>query len=312
MPLRCSALLAAFALLAGAAHAAAPGALPLAAYQAQLVAWRRSVARLQSPAQARELAGRAPADWQVRVRGGRVAVPAAWLGAELRSIARGAVGVRAGRRQLSLHLGALARAAGAAPLAPAVAAARRRALQAILARREFASVHGPALGDEILAALEHALARLLGGFHGKSDTQALAWGIVVLLLTALVALLAVILPKSWRAPPRLPSEAPTPAAASWREWLRRAHALAGSGDGLACAVCAYQAGLAFGEACGWWPGDAAATPRELLHRLPLEHPARAAWRSLIAQFEALRYAGADADLAARRRLLGALEELGCR
>ncbi len=295
-----------------AGHAAAAPALTLAAYRGQLAAWRQSVEGLRAAAAARTLAARVPAEWDVAGGGTVVRVPAAWLGKSLQAVAEGKLPLRRGRSQLAAHLAWLAAAAQAPALPAATWTARRRALSAILARREFASVHGVTLWDQINAVIARTFAWLFSALAAGGTTRGLAWAIVVLLLAAAGFVVFTVARPFGRGRRDAAAALPAPETAAWREWLRRAQALAPGGDGIGFAVCAYQAGLGYGEAAGWWANDATATPREYLRRLPGSHPARAAWRKLVAQFEALRYAGAEAGPAARARLLQALEELGCR
>lgn len=318
---------------------AAAAALDLPGYIRTLEQLRSAVAGLSThPQNAAALRGSLPKSWTVEVSGQRFEVAAEWLGGELtRMESNPAQGASAEKEALA-RLDRL-RAEAAALLAPPDPdpAAARAALQEILSRREYASVHTPSWFElawaRFIRALERLLERIFGTVAGSVTTRRiLSW----LLIGGSFVLLVVLLVR-WllRAIRRTELALVAPAAASkhWRQWAQEALAAGACGEFRAAVQACYWAGIGRLEDLGVWTADPSHTPREYLRLLAKlgtevslpgratgfrEEPAleperlRGALGPLTGTFERVWYAGEGATAADFHASLDRLEELGCR
>ena len=304
---------------AQALERAAARPLSVAAYRARLRMWGRAVAGLGSAQEAAQLARRLPRTWPVAVGpvgrdGAILPISTRWLRKGLGRIALGKTPLAAGRRRLSAALRRREILAAAA-LPRAVLAARRRTLQAILSAREFRAAQEQSAAAELWRRIARWLGAVLHQAFGRAaGTDAGSWVVIALIVLAVAAGLLWLGRWAWRRWRRQEV-----AAAVYEQersdaaaLLARARREAGAGAGAAAALCAYQAGLAYGAEAGWWQLAAARTPREYLQSLPAGHPACFHWRELTRDFEAWRYAAAMPAAAAAAAMFDALEGMGCR
>jgi hypothetical protein len=144
----------------------------------------------------------------------------------------------------------------------------RPALERILSRREFASVHGPTSLDLFRQRVGRWIARQLERFFRQIDrypmgARVLLWAIVI----AVVVWLAVVLFRYWTRRARL-EELQTPEsvvfARTWQEWIRIAREAAQRGDFRESVHSTYWAGISYLEDSGVVRKDRTRTPREYM------------------------------------------------
>lgn len=293
--------------------------LDVGAYRLLLQRWEMAVASLRSAAAARHLAGQAPAAWRVELQPaqpGHVApalmVPAGWLRQGLEAMARGGPAFGSQRQNLLRQLRQRA-ALAAAPLPPAVLAARRQSLAAILAQPVFAARPRRTMAQAMQRQLAEWLAAAGHWLFGRiSPGQGSGWALLALLLAGAAAAMVWAVRRWWRGRRRPVAAAPASGPNDARAWLHRARQAAAAGHEGAAASHAYYAGLLFGAEAGWWRLRQAGTPREYLRLLPQGHPAHAGWSALTAAFEGWRYARRAGAAETAQLILRGLEGLGCR
>jgi hypothetical protein len=144
----------------------------------------------------------------------------------------------------------------------------RPALDRILSRREFGSVHGPTSWDlfrqRVIRWIEDLLIRIFGriGRH-PIGAKILFWSIVI----AVVLWLAVALFRYWTRRAAL-EELQAPASASfvrtWQEWVHAAREAAARGDFREAIHSAYWAGICYLEDIEVVRKDRTRTPREYM------------------------------------------------
>ena len=202
--------------------------------------------------------------------------------------------------------------------APAEAVPNANArLGRILARPQFAGVHGPTAWDlfrERIALWVTSLLDKLFGFVAQHPTggQILFWVLVALAVGALAAWLM----RLWTRPdPTLSLPRPNPAARSrsWEAWVRAAREAANQGDPREAIRCTYWAAVARLQESQVLPEDLTHTPREYLRLISAPRAASLEpLTALTAGLERFWYAGHAADLGDFQTSLKQLEALGCK
>jgi hypothetical protein len=299
--------------LAPAAHLAAQAPRDPAQFAADLQQLAQNLATA-TPQIAVEIEKAMPAVWQVEHRSRRYDVPAERLRAALRTAAADPVKWPAERAIIVRRLDALAREADALAARAEGAATpdARAALTEVLAGPEFAR-HQTAnamtrLWQRLVEWFAGIVRRLgLGRVAQAATAEAIAWGVSLVALGALVAWLVRVL-RGPSARVRRPHGQPPPETVSARAWARRA---ASAQDLRETVRCAYRAAMCRLEEEGVWRVDDARTPREYLRLLPEGHRRRQPVSDVARRFEEIWYGSREVTPDDRRTLLGRLRELEC-
>ena len=261
-----------------------------------------------------------PAVWTVDSMEQRFDVPAVWLMQAVGEARRDPSTWPKRRTQILARLETLRlEAESLAEREKALAASRaadpaaaRRALNEVLARREFRSMAEQSafetLRQRVFAWFERLLQRLGGGPLGRRTTAlALAWITTILALFALAVWTARLLRRTAPTAARF-GPPPPPDPASARNWARRALA---AGDPREATRCAYRAIVACFEEEGVWVHDPTRTPREYGRMLPADHRRQLPFRDVARRFEEIWFAARPATDADRDAVLARLKETGC-
>ena len=195
-------------------------------------------------------------------------------------------------------------------------ASARQKLSEILARREFRSVHGPTLWDQLKQRLEawivHWIERIFRRVsyvpHGG---EILVWCAIGLGVIAVVIWLKRTVKRQIIDWPREPLPF-APSEKHWRRWLAEAREAAQQGRWRDAIHLAYWAAISQLEQGGAWTPDRARTPREYLRLLPGASDKRPVLEALTRHFEIIWYGQHDAGAADFADTLAQLERLGCR
>jgi Domain of unknown function (DUF4129) len=307
--------LAALVVLCGAgASALAAAALTPAAYRAELDRLIAGSDGLeQRPGDIEAVARSLPQSWRVEAGGRTFEIPCSGVRGDLEALRRrpnapGGARLRARLRQLRDDLDAY-------ETPPPDRRAERARLAAILARTEFADVHGPTWFERLKQRALAYLLDLLGSVLGLSSVPVISRFLIYGLLA--LALLAILfwVHRSLRAGAEPDSILPTTAPASatrWEVWLGDARAAAARGEWRDAVRLAYWAGISSLESRGLWPADRARTPREYLRLVPREDERRAPLASISTTFELVWYGRQEADAGTFSGAVADLERLGCR
>jgi len=198
---------------------------------------------------------------------------------------------------------------------PSDLAARRRALDVILARSEFSDVHGPTWTDRLKRWLLEKLFHFLRRLFSSSTIPTIGKGFVYALIgIASMALLYLAYRSIFKNPEFeevVPKDLPI-SAKEWTIWLSEARAAAARGDWRDAIHLAYWAGIFFLEREGYWKPDRARTPREYLRLISAQSEQRETLTVLTGIFELAWYAKRDASEQTFSQTLEQLEKLGCR
>lgn len=191
----------------------------------------------------------------------------------------------------------------------------RTALNAILAAKEFQSVHGQALLDR----LKQRIYEVLGDILSRVFTRSTIASISDILVYGLIAL-AVLVVLYWMYRTihdgvelgELALQSPAVSSKPWMVWMAEARAAADQGNWRDAIHLGYWCGISFLEGQGLWRPDIARTPREYLRLLPAADANQATLRSLTRGFEVVWYGTQPADAGAFSETLSQLEKMGCR
>lgn len=193
----------------------------------------------------------------------------------------------------------------------------RRQLEAILARSEFSSIHGPTAWEILKAKVGLWFTRLLAKLFNKLPTNTQSGQILVWVAIAVGMATAAIWLKrrATRAAAEIATREPVlfaPSAKNWRRWLAEARTAASAGEWRDAIHLAYWAGVSRLEEGGAWVPDRARTPREYLRLLPATGGERSALNALTRQFEVVWYGERGGGAKEFSAVLAQLELLGCR
>lgn len=181
--------------------------------------------------------------------------------------------------------------------------AQRRALAAILARREYQGVTQTTARERFLEWLANQLDAIFGALMGLGARMPwIGFVLRVLLLGGVCLLLVWMLVRiERRSRIRLLDDSPAvglvPSARNWQLWLRDAQAMAARGFWREAIHFLYWAAIARLESRQLWPADRARTPREYLRLLPAADPRREGLTALTRTFERTWYGGREAGSA---------------
>lgn len=224
-------------------------------------------------------------------------------------------GKAANASAIRIRLDCLRREIDSFELAPPDLSTQRRALDSILARREFNNVHGPTWMDRlkrwVLETLIHLLRRL---FRSSAIPTVGRYVVYALIGAAGLALLYLVYRSIFQNPEFeevVPRDLPV-SAKEWTIWLSEARTAAGRDDWRDAIHLAYWAGISFLEREGFWKPDRARTPREYLRLISPESDKREILTSLTRIFELAWYARREASEQTFTQTLAELEKLGCR
>jgi len=193
--------------------------------------------------------------------------------------------------------------------------AERKALDTILARREFRDVSGPTWMDRLKRWMLERLFRFLRRLFGSSTIPAVGkyfvYGLIGIAGLALLYLVYRSIFSSQEFEEVVPRDLPI-SAKEWTIWLSEARAAAARGDWRDAIHLAYWAGISFLEREGFWKPDRARTPREYLRLISSQSEQRETLTVLTRIFELTWYAKRDASEQTFSQTLEQLEKLGCR
>jgi len=190
-------------------------------------------------------------------------------------------------------------------------------LAAILARREFRSVRGPSLWDQlkqrvarwIIYWLDRIFSRVAGTQHGGKIVVWCAIGLALILVAVWLARLARRQTGiEWPREPVLFA----PSRKHWRKWLAEAREAAQQGRWRDAIHLAYWTAISQLEQSGAWAPDRARTPREYLRLLSGSSDRRPVLDTLTRRFEVVWYGHREAGADDFADTLVQLERLGCR
>jgi len=308
------------ALLPGTQQAApqatsqASATLTPAAYRAELDRLLEAIDRIEaSPTEIPRVIESIPESWRLEAGRDRFTVATSWLQRDLESIRRAPSSQSLARIRGRLQRLRDELAAYEEP--PRDLADERARLDAVLARPEFAGVHGQTWFDRLRQRALSFLVDLLDRVIGSSNIPTVG-RVVVWVLVGLAALVVVVfIYRTLRTGARVAAVRPGEAAVSakdWTVWLAEARAAAATAAWRDAVRLAYWAGISFLESRRLWPPDRARTPREYLKLLPQTHETRPTLASLTTTFERVWYAKREADAETFATAVAALEELGCR
>lgn len=198
---------------------------------------------------------------------------------------------------------------------PADDSARRRDLNAILARPEFGDVKGPTWLDRLKQRLALFVFGLLERLFRSSAIPTISKYFIYALMGLAVLALVYIAYRSILVGDKyekvVPADLPV-SAKEWTVWLSEARAAAAKGEWREAIHFAYWAGISFLERQGSWKPDKARTPREYLRLMSNDSGHRSTLTSLTRIFELAWYAKRDASERTFSQTLEELEKLGCR
>jgi Domain of unknown function (DUF4129) len=195
------------------------------------------------------------------------------------------------------------------------ASTAHKALEQILARKEFHQVHGPTWLDRLQYKIMEWLDALFSKFVRSSSVpiigKSIIWGLVGLAVLALAWLIYREIERNARVEGLIPDVVPV-SAKDWTAWLAEAEAAAASGKWRDAVHLAYWAGISFLEASGIWRPDQARTPREYLRLISAGSQLRPPLSTLTRQLELTWYGYQAAGPESFAETKTQLERLGCR
>ena len=194
----------------------------------------------------------------------------------------------------------LADASRSAAIAPSHAQVRD-SMKLVLSGREFRNLQQPPEGDTLLERFGNWLNRMIANIdkmraHSAWVGRAMVWGFFVAVGVGLAWGLLRI-ERRWRIRLVPSYQAPTPEAASardWQLWLADARRAASAGLWREAIHFVYWASISRLESGRLWPADRARTPREYLALMEPEDPRQAGLASLTNRFERTWYGGREA------------------
>jgi hypothetical protein len=199
--------------------------------------------------------------------------------------------------------------------APPEVSAERKALDTILARREFRDVSGPTWMDRLKQWMLERLFRFVRRLFSSSAIPAVGkYFVYALIGIAGLALLYLVYRSIFsdqEFEEVVPRDLPI-SAKEWTIWLSEARTAAARGDWREAIHLAYWAGISFLEREGFWKPDRARTPREYLRLISAQSEQREILTALTRIFEIAWYAKREASEATFSQTLEQLEKLGCR
>jgi Domain of unknown function (DUF4129) len=292
--------------------------LTLDAYRMQLRSWSQQVGSLaEHPEQAPKLRASLPKESVVSTGARPMEVSYSWLNQALAEF----IAAKPERkpellRQMQTHLAAQGGEAGLFGQPEAYPASSRQKLSQILARREFRTVHGPTLWDQVVQRVQRWIVHWLDRMFRKVSYVPHGGEIFVWCAIALAAIVVVIWLKrtaerqiiDWPREPILFA----PSQKHWRKWLADAREVAHQGHWRDAIHLAYWAAISQLEQAGAWPPDRARTPREYLRLLPEASDKRPALDTLTRRFEIIWYGQHEAGADDFADTIVQLEKLGCR
>jgi len=296
----------------------AGASVTLDSYRSQLQAWSQQVGSLADhPEQAPQLRASLPQKSEVSDGAHSMEVSHSWLNQALAEF----IAAKPERkpellRQMQAHLAAQGREAEFFTQPAAYPAASRQKVSEILSRREFRSVHGPTLWDQLMQRIERWIVHWLDRIFRKVSYVPHGGEILVWCAIAVAAILVVIWLKrtverqviEWPREPVLFA----PSQKHWRRWLAEARDAAQQGRWRDAVHLAYWAAISQLEQSGAWPPDRARTPREYLRLLPGASDKRPVLDALTRRFEVIWYGQHEAAAGDFTEALAQLERLGCR
>ncbi len=201
----------------------------------------------------------------------------------------------------------LADASRPAAIAPSHAQVRD-SMKLVLSGREFRNLQQPPEGDTLLERFGNWLNRMIANIdkmraHSAWVGRAMVWGFFVAVGVGLAWGLLRI-ERRWRIRLVPSYQAPTPEAASardWQLWLADARRAASAGLWREAIHFVYWASISRLESGRLWPADRARTPREYLALMAPEDPRQAGLASLTNSFERTWYGGREARESDYRR-----------
>lgn len=178
--------------------------------------------------------------------------------------------------------------------------AQRKALAAILARKEYRGVTETSARERFLEWLGNEINHIfdrLASFGRRSPWIGFVFRALVFLLIG-VALLWILIRIERRSRNRMVPDAQAapgvPSAREWQLWRADALAMAGQGRWRDAIHFLYWAAISRLESKQTWPADRARTPREYLGLMPLEDDRKLILTTLTRSFERTWYGGRDA------------------
>ena len=204
--------------------------------------------------------------------------------------------------------------------------AERKAMQQVLARKEFSDLNqpeaGPSLGEQLNSWLNHLFANA-DNWRARAQWigQVLVWGFIAAVCIGLAwYLIQSERRRRIRLVPELHAPAPgAPSARGWQHWLDDAHTAAAAGRFREAVHFVYWAAISRLESRRLWPAERARTPREYLALLAPEDVRQTDLAALTGSFERIWYGGraaAEPDYRYAEQLatalIGAKGEAGAR
>jgi hypothetical protein len=175
---------------------------------------------------------------------------------------------------------------------------QREAMKQVLAGRDFRNLEPAIARDSFWEKIGEWLNRFWASAGKLTDRAAwvgrlIVWGFIVAVCVGLVWGL-MQLERRWRIRLVPDSDAPSPGAASardWQLWLKDARSSAAGGQWREAVHFVYWAAISRLESKRLWPADRARTPREYLALVAAEDPRRAGLATLTGSFERTWYGG---------------------
>ena len=294
-------------------------ALSLDAYQAQLQDWSQQLGALaQHPEQAQPFRATLPQRSEVTESTRSLEVSHEWLNTALVEFTAAKPERRPELlRQMQARLAAQRHEADLFRQPTAYPAWSQEKLTAILGRREFRSVRGPSLWDQlkqrvarwIIYWLDRIFSRVAGTHHGGKIVVWCAIGLALILVAVWLSRMARRQTGiDWPREPVLFA----PSQKHWRKWLAEAREAAQQGRWRDAIHLGYWAAISQLEQSGAWAPDRARTPREYLRLLSGSSDKRPVLDTLTRRFEVVWYGHRDAGADDFADTLVQLERLGCR
>jgi len=294
-------------------------ALSIDAYRAQLEDWSRQLSALeQHPEQAQPLRATLPQKSLVSEGARSLEVSYDWLNTALVEFTAAKPERRPELlREMQSRLAAQRQQADLFRQPAAYPSSSQQKMGAILARREFRSVRGPSLWDQlkqrierwIIYWLDRIFSRVGSTQHGGKIVVWCAIGLALILVAVWLARMARRQTSiDWPREPVLFA----PSRKHWRKWLAEAREAAQQGRWRDAIHLAYWAAISQLEQSGAWAPDRARTPREYLRLLSGSSVKRPVLDTLTRRFELVWYGDREAGADDFADTLLQLERLGCR
>lgn len=292
----------------------AANTLTLPAYIAELDHLLAEASQLdQNPDHAGEILRNLPFGLHIQDGQNSFDVPLEWLRTDLIELLKNPAHETAAR--ISERLSLLKTEAITFQQHTAGAQNQKKRLAAILAAKEFSSVHGPTWFDRLKQRLALYFISILAKIFGSSAIPTIGNVLVYTLIGLAVLGAGFWLYRNIRTGTHFESVMPAAMPISskeWALWMAEAQTAASEGRWRDAVHLAYWCGISFLEAQGLWQPDRARTPREYLRLLPSSSIHRQDLMALTRGFEVVWYGGRDAGPESFAETLAHLEKLGCR